>query len=43
MLDSKDRMQVALRFNTDSGDGWEWADAPYIGTIWHVPVGPPTR
>jgi hypothetical protein len=28
MLDDKDRIQVAICFNMDLGDAWEWADAP---------------
>jgi hypothetical protein len=28
IYDSKGRMVVAVNFNTDVGDAWEWADAP---------------
>jgi hypothetical protein len=28
MYDDRDRMVVAINFNTDVGDAWEWADAP---------------
>ncbi len=29
MYDDKDRMVVAVNFNTDVGDAWEFADVPY--------------
>jgi hypothetical protein len=29
MYDDKDRMVVAVNYNTDVGDAWEFADAPY--------------
>ena len=29
MYDPKQRMVVAVNFNTDFGDGWEFADVPY--------------
>jgi hypothetical protein len=29
MYDDKNRMVVAVNFNTDIGDAWEYADAPY--------------
>ena len=29
MYDNKNRMVVAVNFNTDVGDAWEFADAPY--------------
>jgi len=29
MYDDKDRMVVAINYNTDVGDAWEWADSPY--------------
>jgi len=29
ILDSKGRMMVAITFNQDIGDGWEFADDPY--------------
>ena len=28
IMDDKDRVQVAICFNMDLGDAWEWADAP---------------
>ena len=28
ILDQKGRVQVAICFNMDLGDAWEWADAP---------------
>jgi hypothetical protein len=28
MMDNRDRVQVAICFNMDLGDAWEWADAP---------------
>jgi hypothetical protein len=28
IMDDRDRMQVAICFNMDLGDAWEWADAP---------------
>jgi len=29
MYDPKNRMVVAVNFNTDIGDAWEFADVPY--------------
>ena len=29
MYDHKNRMVVAVNFNTDIGDAWEFADVPY--------------
>jgi hypothetical protein len=29
MYDDRDRMVVAINFNTDVGDAWEFADIPY--------------
>ena len=29
MYDAKNRMVVAINFNTDVGDAWEFADVPY--------------
>ena len=29
IYDGKQRMVVAVNFNTDFGDGWEFADVPY--------------
>jgi hypothetical protein len=29
ILDEKQRLVVAVNFNTDIGDAWEFADAPY--------------
>ena len=29
MYDDKNRMVVAVNFNTDVGDAWEFADVPY--------------
>jgi hypothetical protein len=29
LMDSRSRMIVAICFNMDVGDGWEWADAPF--------------
>jgi hypothetical protein len=29
MFDDKKRMVVAVNYNTDVGDAWEWADSPY--------------
>ena len=29
IFDEHDRMMVAIHWNTDLGDAWEWADDPY--------------
>jgi hypothetical protein len=29
MYDDRNRMVVAVNFNTDVGDAWEFADVPY--------------
>jgi len=28
VLDDKNRVMVAISFNSDLGDAWEWADSP---------------
>jgi hypothetical protein len=29
IYDDKNRLMVAITFNQDYGDAWEWADAPW--------------